>query len=177
MIIKCEKDEEQTTKDVVKAKLKLKEQLGKILVSKDGVEAVISSNTVGKMTHGLDNTIKNGFAAKQHYEVVAKIDEIYPNALKVLEHNSRKEGDIARIIRLGAPIDNIDGGVAYITVREAINSGTKRRVHAIELMEIERLGEHLEAAENNPTNFPSPILYPNNIRYLQAKVKSKTKKM
>ncbi|MCL2845011.1 MAG: hypothetical protein FWE23_06125 [Chitinivibrionia bacterium] len=162
---------ENTNRDIAKAKQKLKELQGKTLVSKDGIEAIISSKTLGKMVYGLENTLKNGFSAEEHFDVVSKIDEIFPNAVKVLEHNSRKEGDSAKIIRLCAPISKNYCAVVYITAREFIDLREQKcRMHAIELVKIERLGETIEAAANS-TNYPSPTLYPNNIIYLQEKVK------
>ncbi|MCL2843836.1 MAG: hypothetical protein FWE23_00040 [Chitinivibrionia bacterium] len=85
------------------AKEKLLTILGKSIKSKDGTEARISSNSIGKMLHGLDNTLRNGYTAEQHYAAVLIIEELFSKALTLLTHKSNKRGDNSNIIRLAAP--------------------------------------------------------------------------
>ncbi|MDR2554112.1 MAG: hypothetical protein LBC64_01680 [Fibromonadaceae bacterium] len=117
----------------------IKENNNKPLVirSKDGEEAKLSKNSIQKLVSedAVKKSIDNDFTREQHYAVVADIDNLFRNSLKVSTRPDRNnDPNVKAIHRFAAPL--FDDNAAYITVKEATEHG--KRIYSVELIEMSK---------------------------------------
>jgi len=108
-----------------------------VMRSKDGEEAKLSKNSIQKLVSedAIKKSVDNGFKREQHFAVVADIDNLFRNSVKVLSHPDRNnDPNVKAMHRFSAPL--YDNNVAYITVKEATEHG--KRIYSVELIEMKR---------------------------------------
>jgi len=126
------------------AEEKIRQHLGEIITSKDGIDARVSSNSIGKLVSGdaiRASKKSQKFTAKQHLAAAADIVDLFKNSIKIYEHpDIKNDPNIKGMYRFIAPLYN--NNVAFITVKEATIQGN--RIYSIELIELGRLEGKLE---------------------------------
>jgi len=130
-----------------------------LVTSKDGHEARLNRDSIGKMlsNSAVKKSVDNGFTSKQHFAVVSDIENVYSNSVKVSSSPDRHGYPDVTIHRLAVPL-HFDNGAAYITVKETLQGGN--RVHSLELIEIGRL-ERTLGADGVDAGQPSVASRPN----------------
>lgn len=101
---------------------------------------------------------ENGFSYQGHYAVVSRIDEVFKNAVYCGVYEDKKHEDSSlHIHRFACPIV-MDGesGVAWMTVKEALDKKNGKRLYNLELIKIEKLAGNLGSIERHSLHaFPS----------------------
>ena len=109
-----------------------------IVKSKDGEEARLSKNSIGKLVsnNATEKSVANGFTKEQHFAAAADIDNLFANSTKVLSRPDRSgDPNVKAIHRFAAPL--FGDNAAYITVKEATEHG--KRIYTVELIEMGKL--------------------------------------
>jgi hypothetical protein len=138
---------------------------GKELVNDEtGIKAVINVGHRNKLLSGkaIGKSISNGFNARQHFAVSARIAKTWKHA-SLAGSSPDRYGDpnIAAIRRYIAPIllDG-DSATAYMTVKESVEHGN--RIYSLELQEIlspqsTRVRHSVAMKKSNPTPCGHPL--------------------
>ena len=135
---------------------------GKAYVNRQtGIEARLASKGAGKLisNDAVGKTLRNGFTARQHNALAAKIDILFENAM-LAEDRPDKDGDpnIKSIKRFVCPvaIGTVDAA-AWITVKESTEHG--HRIYSVEGMKIAALSPTVKrvlANRNSADNAATP---------------------
>ncbi|MDY5519405.1 hypothetical protein [Campylobacter lanienae] len=93
----------------------------------DGRIAQISKTNISKMISdkAIQKSLNNGFSAKEHFEAVESVEELYKNAIYKSSSDDIKNGDKAlKIHRYEA--DFKDNAKVLITLKESIDKNQNR---------------------------------------------------
>ena len=117
-------------KKLIVKNLKDQELIGATITSKEGINATLSINSIGKMISdkAIQKSIDNGFSRAEHLKAVLDIQPLFENAIR-RESTQDKKGNGLIIHRLESNID--EKSLALITLKESQQHG--RKIYTIEL--------------------------------------------
>ena len=117
-------------KKLIVKNLKDQELIGATITSKEGINATLSINSIGKMISdkAIQKSLDNGFSREEHLKAVLDIRPLFENAIR-RESTQDKKGNGIIIHRLESNID--EKSLALITLKESQQHG--RKIYTIEL--------------------------------------------
>ena len=117
-------------KKLIVKNLKDQELIGATITSKEGINATLSINSIGKMISdkAIQKSLDNGFSREEHLKAVLDIRPLFENAIR-RESTQDKKGNGLIIHRLESNID--EKSLALITLKESQQHG--RKIYTIEL--------------------------------------------
>ena len=117
-------------KKLIVKNLKDQELIGATITSKEGINATLSINSIGKMISdkAIQKSLDNGFSRAEHLKAVLDIRPLFENAIR-RESTQDKKGNGLIIHRLESNID--EKSLALITLKESQQHG--RKIYTIEL--------------------------------------------
>ncbi|WP_288621113.1 hypothetical protein [uncultured Treponema sp.] len=125
---------------------KLKDYVTKGVIENSTIGTTkISKHTIGKLgsDKALNKSMANGFTPEEHFDAAERVVDLYKNAeLKLTHPDKDNDPNIISIKRFNQIFItcNHQKARAWITVKESKQHG--HRLYSIEVMEIEKAGEH-----------------------------------